>query len=514
MNRRLATFVIAGLALAACSSGESILESGNELATTTVAPTPSATGDDASPDATSDDAGDDTGAPQSTAAPTTTTTPLAALPPCPVDALAGASGPVEVLFWHGWTGETERAITALADAYNASQSKVVVKLEPQGSYDETFDKYIQSGQSSRPDLVGFPEYYVQQTIDSDSVIPIGACIEADGFDTSEFRPTVLDTYNVAGVQWAMPFNLSNPVLYYNRSMFVAAGLDPDRPPLSLDDLRQYSQAIVDSGAASYGIAIDSGYSAFGGWVIEQWLANSLEFYADNENGHLAPATQVLYDGPVAVELLTYAQQMVQDGLAFYVGGNAGGQDNYLKLADRAEPAAMTIGSSATLATVKAALDGGLIPGMTAADIGVGPLPSPTGRPTSLVGGASLYVMADHGDETAAAAWDFVKYLVSAQSQSQWSADTGYIPIREDAVALEPLAGTYVADPRFKVAYDQFLGTPDDPAFRNPILGPQREVRVATARAVAVILEGGDVQTALSDAKAQSDALIAEYNARN
>ena len=132
----------------------------------------------------------------------------------------------------------------------------------------------------------------------------------------------------------------------------------------------------------------------------------------------------------------------------------------------------------------------------------------------MVGGASLYIMADHGDETAAAAWDFVKYLVSAQSQSQWSADTGYIPIREDAVALEPLAGTYVADPRFKVAYDQFVGTPDDPAFRTPILGPQREVRVATARAVAVILEGGDVQTALSDAKAQSDALITEYNARN
>ncbi|HSH10982.1 MAG TPA: extracellular solute-binding protein, partial [Ilumatobacter sp.] len=359
MNRRLATFVIAGLTLAACSSGESILESGNEQATT-VAPTPTTTGDGASPDAAPDAGPDATSASETTAAPTTTTTPLAALPPCPVDALAGASGPVEVLFWHGLTGETERAITALADAYNAGQSKVVVTLEPQGSYDETFDKYIQSGQSSRPDLVGFPEYYVQQTIDSESVIPIGACIEADGFDTSGFRPTVLDTYNVAGVQWAMPFNLSNPVLYYNRSMFVAAGLDPDRPPLSLDDLRQYSQAIVDSGAASYGIAFDSGYSAFGGWVLEQWLANAGEFYADNDNGHLAPATQVLYDGPAGVELLAYAQKMVQDGLAFYVGGNAGGLDNYLKLADRTEPAAMTIGSSASLSTVKAALDGGMI----------------------------------------------------------------------------------------------------------------------------------------------------------
>jgi sn-glycerol 3-phosphate transport system substrate-binding protein len=515
MNRRLALLACgAALTVAACSGGDSIIDSGNETATTastsTLAPAPtdgsSSTGDTPAP-------GDSTTV-ATTLAPTTTSTPLDELPPCPVDALDAADGPVEVLFWHGLTGETDTAIQALTEAYNASQSRVRVKLEPQGSYDETFDKYIQSSQDSRPDLVMFPEYYVQQTIDSESVIPVGGCIEAAGYDTSQFRGSVLETYNVAGVQWAMPFNLSNPVLYYNRAMFTAAGLDPDQPPLSLDDLRAYSQAIVDAGAASYGISIDSGYSAFGGWVIEQWFANAGEWYADNENGHLAPATRVLYDGPLGVELLTYAQQMVQDGLAYYVGGNASGQDNYLKLADRSDPAAMTLGSSASLGTIKKAVDGGLIPGITGDDIGVGPLPSPTGIPTALVGGASLYIVDGHGDDAAAAAWDYIAYLISAQSQSQWAADTGYVPIREDALALEPLATTYAEDPRFKVAYDQLAGSPDTPALRGPILGPQREVRVATAEAVAVILEGGDVQSALSEAAAQSNALITDYNARN
>lgn len=520
MNRmRSLLLVVGAVTLAACSGGESIQQAGNDPApTTVVAATQPTTADTPSSDGSSTDstqAPDDPAASTETPVPTTTT-PLDTLPTCAVDALDDNpdGGPVEVLFWHGWTGETDTAIEALTEAYNASQSRVRVKLEPQGSYDETFDKYIQSGQGGRPDLVGLPEYYVQQMIDSESTIPVGACIEADGFDASPLRESVLATYNVAGVQWAMPFNLSNPVLYYNRAMFTAAGLDPDLPPLSLDDLREYSQAIVDSGTAPYGIAIDSGYSAFGGWVIEQWLANAGELYADNENGHTAPATRVLYDSAVGVGLLTFAQEMVQDGLAFYVGGNASGQDNYLKLADRSEPAAMTVGSSATLATVKVAIDGGLIPGITSADIGVGPLPSPTGSPTSLVGGASLYIMADHGDPTAAATWDYVKFLVSAQAQSDWAAATGYVPIREDAVALEPLASTYVDDPRFKVAYDQFLGTPDEPALRNAILGPQREVRVETARAVAIVLEGGDVQTALSEAAARSNALIAEYNARN
>ena len=514
MSRRLSLLVIGALALAACSGGESILESGNEATTTTASTTVASPSDTDPPgDAEPTDDTEPTVAPPTTAAPTTTT-PLEALPPCPVEALDAADEPVEVLFWHGLTGETDTAIQALTEAYNASQSAVRVQLEFQGSYDETFDKYIQSSQGSRPDLVMFPEYYVQQTIDSESVIPVGACIESDGYDTSQFRQSVLASYNVAGVQWAMPFNLSNPVLYFNRSMFEAAGLDPDSPPLSLDDLRAASQAIVDSGAASYGIAVDSGFSAFGGWVIEQWFANAGELYADNENGHLAPATRVLYDSPLGLELLTFMQEMLQDGLAFYVGGNTTGQDNYFKLADRAEPAAMTVGSSATLGTIKVAVDGGLIPGITSDDIGVGPLPSPTGVPTALVGGASLYIVADHGDATAAAAWDYISYLVSAQSQADWAAGTGYVPIRDDALTLEPLVSTYDDDPRFKVAYDQLAGSPDVPALRGPILGPQREVRVTTARAVAEIFEGADVQTSLSNAASQSNALITEYNARN
>ncbi len=517
MNHRIGLLAgVAGLVVAACSGGgDSILESGNEAGTTAV-PTAGVT-----QPAADDDSGNgstvapgSTTLPATTIAPTTTTTPLDTLRSCPVDALDGAGGTVEVLMWHGLTGATDDGIEFLADQYNASQDRVRIKLEPQGSYESTIDKYVQSSQSSRPDLVMFPEYVVQQTIDSDSVIPIGACVQAAGFDLSTFQPATLTTYSTAGVQWAMPFNVSNPVLYYNRSMFREAGLDPDDPPQSLEELRAYSQAIVDSGAASYGIALDSGTDSGGGWFIEQWFANAGELYADNGNGRDAPASRVLYDSPAGVELLTFVQDLVRDGLAFYVGGNASGQDNFLKLADAAEPAAMTIGTSAALGTVIDVIDGGLIPGITGDDIGIGPLPGPAGTPTALVGGAALYIVADHGDQTAAAAWDFITYLVSPESQSEWAVQTGYVPVRTDALDIEPVASTYVDDPRFRVAYDQLVGSPDEPALQGPILGPQREVRVVTARAVAEILDGGDVATALSNAATQANALIAEYNVRN
>ena len=89
-----------------------------------------------------------------------------------------------------------------------------------------------------------------------------------------------------------------------------------------------------------------------------------ELYADNGNGRLAP-DRCSYDGPAGVELLTYVQSLINDGLAVYVGDNAGGADQLLKLADSSAPAAMALGTSAFLGTVIATLAGGLVPELEA-----------------------------------------------------------------------------------------------------------------------------------------------------
>jgi len=496
--------VVAGTVAAACSSGESALEidSGDETATTTVAP-------DATTDGTGGDAPDDT-------APATTTTvaPLADFPECPTDALASADGTVEITFWHGMNDVLEDSLIELTNLYNASQDQVRVTLQNQTGYDAAIDKYIQSSPDSRPDMIQFPEYSLQTFAQSDTLIPVGACIESSGFDTSAFLDRAIEAYTFQGVQWAMPFNVSNPVLYYLRPKFDAAGLDPDVSPITLEDVRETSQQIVDSGAATYGLVLDSGTNSGGGWFLEQWFARAGEPYADNDNGRTAPATEVLFDSAAGVELMTFLQNLIEDGLAVSVGDNASGQDTYLKLIDPAADGAMTIGSSAALGGVLAAIDSGLAQGLTAADVGIGPMPGPSPVPGVNLGGASLWIVDGKGDENAAAAWDYITYLITAEAQSQWASQTGYVPVRSDALDLEPLVSTYADDPRFRVAYDQMVGEVGSEVSLAPVLGPQREVRVATANATAAIFNGADVATALADAAAQANALIASYNQRN
>jgi sn-glycerol 3-phosphate transport system substrate-binding protein len=514
MTRSLApVLLVAGaLVAAACGGGESALDAGDDDPAPTEAPAPTDAGDTGG--ATTDADSDTEAAPATTEpAATTTVAPLADQPPCPLDALDDADGPVTVTFWHGMANELENALVAATEAYNASQDRVVVELQNQTSYESAIDKYIQSSDASRPSLVQLPEYVVQSFAQSDTFVPVGACIEAAGYDTSTILPRALATYQFEGIQWAMPFNISNPVLYFNRNMFVAAGLDPDDPPVTLEEVRAASQTLVDSGASASGIVLDSGRDSGGGWFFEQWFGRVGLPFADNDNGRSAPATRILFDNDFGREILTWLQEMVADGLAFNVGDNPGGQDAFLKMIDT-EPGAMTIATSAAISSVVAALGSGIAEGLGPEDIGIGPMPGPSPEPAAQVGGASLWIPASGSDAEVAAAWDFVTYLAAAETQSTWAADTGYVPIRSDAVDLDPIASLYRDDPRYRVAYDQLLASDDNPAAVVPALGPLREIRAETADAIAAAYAGADVDATITAAAEASNALIESYNARN
>jgi sn-glycerol 3-phosphate transport system substrate-binding protein len=518
-RRTLAAGLAAVALLGACSSNKrSIVDAGN--APTTAAPATTAssaapTTAAASTTTGSTEAGGSSTAP-TTAAPTTTSfADISQYPACPTTALDSASGTVKITVWDGFNaGAPETEFQKLVDAYNASQTKVHVDALVQGGYEDVIAKYLQAGKGDLPDLVQMPEYMTQTMIDTKQSIPVEACIRADHFDTSPFIDGAMLAWNTQNVQWGMPFNVSDPVLFYNRKVFTAAGLDPDEPPTTIDEIRADSQKIVDSGAAKYGLALDSGFDSGGGWYIEQWFAQLGEFYADNDNGRAARATKVLYDNDTGVGLLTQVQGLVNDGLAVSVGDNATGFDNLLKLADEKEPAAMTINTSAALSTAIATLQGGQFPQLGADDIGIGPLPGPKGANGAIVGGAAMWMTNSGDDAKEAATWDFLKYLTGAQQQSQFAASTGYIASRNDARELEPLKSVLANDPRFAVAFDQLNLLAGQPTAAGPIIGPLKEVRTVTATAVAQIFGGADVKNALAGAAQQSDSLIADYNARN
>ena len=147
---------------------------------------------------------------------------------------------------------------------------------------------MQSGEL--PDVCQMYDVGTKFMSDSGMIIPVEDMFETTGYDKSTVMDVITSYYSVDGKQYAMPFNVSTPMLYYNKDVFEAAGLDPDSPPTTYEEVLEYSKQIVDSGAASVGFA-----QAIYGWFFEQQLAGLGMTYGNNDNGRTSDMTAVDFD---------------------------------------------------------------------------------------------------------------------------------------------------------------------------------------------------------------------------
>lgn len=449
-----------------------------------------------------DDDGNGEAAPPDGNGDTPTTTEATVEPErCPVDALAEATGPVTIDFWHGMTADNEDTLEDLTDAYNASQDQVEVNLVYQGTYDETAQQFLAAARGGRlPTLVQLEETRLQVAIDRQVMLPVESCIEASDYDTSDYLPAVLDQYTVEGQLWPMPFNTSGPVLYYNTVLFDSLGLTDDDVPSSLEELRRVSEQVVGSGAAPYGFALE-----LSPWYFEQWFAMANQPLVDNDNGRAGRATTTHLDSETGVELFAFLDDMVEDGLATNIGRNTSGVDALLAIANG--DVAMTFGTSAALGSILTVLESGQFEGV---GVGVAPLPGPSGGGI-LVGGAAIWLVEEgRTDAELAAGWDYLQFLNAPEQQATWHAGTGYMPIRQSAIELPEVQELWDDQPFFRVAYDQLLASEAD--FGGPVVGDYAGLRDAIVEGLErMLLQGATPEVVAADVAQRAEETIGSYN---
>lgn len=424
---------------------------------------------------------------------------------CPVDALDAAEGPVDITFWHAMTASNETTLQALVDDYNAGQDQVKVRPVFKGTYDETLEGYRAAARGDDlPNLVQLEETAIQQLVDSETVIPAAACVAASGFDTSDILPRVIDQFTVADTLWPMPFNTSNPVLYFNQRAFTAAGLDLADPPTTLAELEAASRAIVDAGAANQGFALE-----MQSWYLEQLFATSGAPVVDQANGRDARATEALLDSAAGQAVFTWVDEMLSGGLAANVGRNPGGQDAFLAIASG--DAAMTLGTSAALGSIYDVLASN--PDLAAkVELGVAPMPTIDGGGDGgvNVGGAALWLADTGTDAEKAATWDFASWLTLPAQQARWHIGTGYVPISKAAADDPAVTQLWLDRPGFRVAYDQ-LQASTGPA--GPVLGGYPDFREAVTQGLERVADGSDPVESLALADQEATTAVRDYNRR-
>jgi sn-glycerol 3-phosphate transport system substrate-binding protein len=426
-------------------------------------------------------------------------------PACPSGLLAGRTTPVEISFWHSMTASAGDTLISLADRFNAAQDRVRVRAMFQGAYGDTRNKYLTALRGGDlPDLVQLEDTVVQLMIDSGSMVAVQDCITAEQYSLADYLDRVTGYWTVGGRLWAVPFNVSTPVLYFNKTAFTRAGLDPNRPPLTLEDVSEYSRAIMVAGAARHGIALE-----FNATLLEHWFGQVGQPYVDNDNGRAARATRVLFNNDLGRQMFAWLKQVVDAGLGVSVGRNLSGIDDLVAVGTG--QAAMALGTSASLRSVLTALSSGQFPGVSA---GVGPMPGPRGEGSVLVGGAALWIVNRSAPEKQEAARMFARWLLEPEQQATWHAGSGYIPLRRSAVQLPMVQELWTTQPEFKVAYDQLLAGRTTAASTGPVIGAYDDVREAVIGAIERMwLRGAAPDAALRQAEEESNRAIEEYNRR-
>ena len=182
----------------------------------------------------------------------------------PTPETPGASppaGPINIDFWHSEQAANQETISRLVDCFNASQDEVKVRVSYQGTYDDAMAKLMASLPTGDVPAVAFlGDIYTQMIIDSGSATPMRDFVERDGYDLSDLDPSAIQSFTSDGKLWAMPFAMDVALLYYNKVALREVGLDPEKPPQDLEELRQYSEKLLkrdgSGNVTRSGLAID------------------------------------------------------------------------------------------------------------------------------------------------------------------------------------------------------------------------------------------------------------------
>ena len=404
-----------------------------------------------------------------------------------------------ISFWHSMGGVNGQAIDTLVQKFNdENEYGITVEAEYQGSYDDALNK-LKSAQIGNmgADLVQVYEIGTRFMIESGWIVPMQSMVNADEYDTSVLESNLAAYYTINDMLYSMPFNSSTPLMYYNKDMFDAAGIT--EIPDSLESIAQIGDKLLASGAQevmSLGIY---------GWFFEQFIGKQGLEYANNGNGRTEAATAVAFDeNGAAANILNEWKNLYDLGYAPNVGkgGDAG-------LADfSAGKSAITLGSTASLKQILQDVDGKF-------EVGTAYFPKvkSTDEGGVSIGGASLWALDNNDPKKLRATWEFVKFLISPESQAFWNAETGYFPVNVDAHDEDVFKENIEKYPQFETAIDQLHDSA--PQYAGALLSVFSEARAIVESEIESMLNGNEtVDEAVDSMASQINDAIEEYNLVN
>jgi sn-glycerol 3-phosphate transport system substrate-binding protein len=362
-------------------------------------------------------------------------------------ASAVAAEPVQLSFWYpvDLGGGLAKVIDGLVGDFNKTHPDIQVTATYTGNYDVTLQK-IQASKlaGTLPDVAVTEISSVPVLAALGAAQPIDELIASSGDKKflDRFWPSMLLNCTYGGKVYGVPFQRSTPVMYYNKDAFSEAGLDPERPPVTWDELISVAQKLTTrEGERTTRWGIELPLEAF------NWFYYALT-YANGGETLSTDGTKVLWDEPKNIEALQFWHDLVNKYKVTpaYTPWNDGPQEF---AAGKTAMVWHSTGSQAFMRqNVKFHWGLGRIP----RNIQFGP---PSG------GGNMLMYATDPARKKAA--WTFITWMSEAAQAARWSIASGYLATNIASWELPEMQALIKEHPEVLVTKAQLADAKAEPA---------------------------------------------------
>jgi len=414
---------------------------------------------------------------------------------------APAFAVTDVVWWHAMSGQLGRQVEKLAADFNASQSDYRVVPSYKGNYTETVTAAIFAFRSrSQPAIVQVNEIATATMMAAKGAIyPVYQLMrdEQEAFLPSAYLPAVTGYYaDISGNLLSFPFNASTPILYYNKTMFRDAGLDPEVTPKTWPEVGLVAKKLREHGALC-------GFTtSWPSWVnVENFSAFHNLPVATRANGFGGLDAVLNFNNPIVVHHVAQLAEW-QTSKVFDYSGRA----------QTAEPrfqngeCGIFIGSSGTRADIKA---------NSKFEVGYGMMPywpDVAGAPqNTIIGGATLWVLRDRPAAEYKGVAKLFAFLSKPEVQAAWHQNTGYLPITRAAFDLTRAQGFYDRNPGAAISIEQITLKPPTENSRGLRLGSFVLVRDAIEDELEEAFAGKkSAKAALDSAVTRGNELLRQF----
>ncbi|TFL17218.1 ABC transporter substrate-binding protein [Jannaschia formosa] len=353
-----------------------------------------------------------------------------------------------------------------------------------GNYDDTRVRALSAIASGEPaQLAVMFSIDAYDLIEQERIVPFEDIEGVDEEWLDSFYPALMANSEIEGKTWGIPFQRSTIVAYYNKDMFREAGLDPENPPETWDEMVSMGKALTDED--TWGLMIPS--TGYPYWMFQALaIQNGKELMS-------ADGLETYFDDPAVIETLEFWKSLSAEHGIMPAGTVEWGT---LRQAFLEGQAAMMWHSTGNLTAVKDA---------ASFDFGVAELPA-NERPGSPTGGGNFYIFADTTDEERAAALELIKFMTAPEQAAEWSIATGYMGVSPAAYETEALQAYTSEFPPALVARNQL-----ENAVAEFSTFETARVRDGLNNAIqAALTDAKPAAEALEEAQAAAERLLEDY----